>query len=394
MLDHDGDRHLCTICGKTYKLQKYLATHMNQEHDAPHKCKYCGLKFHELPKFDEHENLHTIAAQPFTCVLCETIVSNTMELRHHVEKVHSVNPNICDICGKRFCTQRVLLEHKNIHDPSFVGHKCQECGFVFTNKYGLQRHMPKHTNEKKFVCSLCGLAFKYNAALVLHKRRHNQEYRYQCNVCDRKFLTGHFLKHHEQSHSDIRSYVCPLCGKGFKTHANLLQHSYTHMPDRVKKKRIRSRPKKKVEEEDEEEGNPSEQEMNSKPKAKRQRRGKSPPKRKGKRKASQIYDDDSSSESMDSAEEYEETPDASASRTPQNELLSAVSSIVQNEQYTNAPSVPTLTLHHGHYDMPNLSFQSPVRNEQLGRNQASTCQVPYTAEVEVRSLRHDQLYLN
>ena len=54
-------------------------------------------------------------------------------------------------------------------------HLCNDCGKVFTSRWGLKLHEPVHTGRWKYMCSLCDRGFmetkKFNAHVLGHKRK-------------------------------------------------------------------------------------------------------------------------------------------------------------------------------------------------------------------------------
>mmetsp|Transcript_15719 Transcript_15719/g.38774 ORF Transcript_15719/g.38774 Transcript_15719/m.38774 type:complete len:535 (+) Transcript_15719:3-1607(+) len=103
----------------------------------------------------------------------------------------------CDVCGKAFSTNALVMRHKMIHsgDRPFP---CSVCSKRFRQRVHLKKHMRVHTGERPFVCSFCNSNFTQKSTLVGHVRtKHTFERPYQCSHCTRRFPTRNHLRAHE-----------------------------------------------------------------------------------------------------------------------------------------------------------------------------------------------------
>jgi len=104
--------------------------------------------------------------------------------------------------------------------------KCSYCGKCFKLLYYLDRHLVKHTGEKKYQCDECPQLFAYKQDLPRHKKIHRiDRVLFECSdpSCEKSFTTKHALTVHEETHGE--DFVCDLCGKTFSTKQRLKTHT-------------------------------------------------------------------------------------------------------------------------------------------------------------------------
>ncbi|XP_057670681.1 zinc finger protein interacting with ribonucleoprotein K-like isoform X2 [Diorhabda carinulata] len=113
--------------------------------------------------------------------------------------------------------------------------KLWECGFckkMFHYQYMLMRHLPTHTNERKFQCLTCGKAFRQMSTLSQHRvihsterpKTHTDPKPHRCHLCPRAFHIKGNLQAHIYTHTNEIRYKCDVCGKGFIQMSNLMRH--------------------------------------------------------------------------------------------------------------------------------------------------------------------------
>ncbi|XP_056629812.1 zinc finger protein 143-like [Diorhabda sublineata] len=120
--------------------------------------------------------------------------------------------------------------------------KLWECGFckkMFHYQYMLMRHLPTHTNERKFQCLTCG-----KGNLQAHIYTHTNEIRYKCDVCGKGFIQmSNLMRHRVKIHqrTDKFNSVSQACDELFPK-MDILKHreeygyklftpSLSHSPD-------------------------------------------------------------------------------------------------------------------------------------------------------------------
>lgn len=236
---HPSETFLCEFCSKKYCSANYLAKHVATCHTQQH-CDFCNFGFETVQELEAHEELHKKCEQPFQCVLCDQVLTNSSNLRRHVIVSHTDKHVVCEICGGKFMSASHMKKHHKIHQEGYVGHKCGVCGYTFSRASALKHHMLKHSKTKSFTCEICGKGFTYQSGLTVHLASHQVERKFICKICGKGFSAKCFLMRHEEIHSGTSAYECPTCGKKFKTRNSLSQHVTTHLPkDPNKKPRVR-----------------------------------------------------------------------------------------------------------------------------------------------------------
>ncbi|XP_055864843.1 zinc finger protein 236-like [Biomphalaria glabrata] len=181
----------CTICSKTFQLQRYLNAHL------------------------------------------ET---------HSSEQTHPTEDFKCTICSKTFQLQRYLKAHLKIHSgkqrrPTDV-FKCTICSKTFQFQRYLNAHLKIHTSEQthsthNFKCTICSKTFLLRGYLNAHLKTHSSERMMQCDHCKQRFKTIRTLKKHLKNkhvHGETNSttFLCSICNKQFRARRYLTNHLKTH----------------------------------------------------------------------------------------------------------------------------------------------------------------------
>ena len=119
------------------------------------------------------------------CTLCNRKFKFNSELKKHVKRIHSMIKDFnCDDCGKRFCSNPDLTQHKQTHSEEKF--PCHICGMRLARKANLIGHIKRaHTKTAKTApkavesgteltpCDVCGKVFNHRRNYRLHfKRRH------------------------------------------------------------------------------------------------------------------------------------------------------------------------------------------------------------------------------
>lgn len=211
-------RHRCNFCNRFYPNRKRLNDHIQVNHvDIPEadllECRMCGKKFKIQSYLETHiRNIHTDNPmnhrRHVSCSQCGKVLKSTIALKNH-EALHASSalpdevfkPFQCDKCGLRFRLKSYVFNHiHNVHLKN--KYKCDICNLGFYKRYELEDHYRMHTNERPIVCEFegCGKTFARAKNYQIHQRVHTGERPYACEFCDRTFQ--HFIdrKRHTMSH--------------------------------------------------------------------------------------------------------------------------------------------------------------------------------------------------
>ncbi|XP_036953016.1 gastrula zinc finger protein XlCGF42.1-like [Acanthopagrus latus] len=121
--ERDNDQHartggaqcVCTICGKSFKIRKYLQIHRKIHTGVkPHSCKYCGREFVCGSSLKRHLRVHT-GEKPYECRLCGKRFRVSTTLRVHYRIHTGEKPFKCETCEREFTTSSNLKQHMALH---------------------------------------------------------------------------------------------------------------------------------------------------------------------------------------------------------------------------------------------------------------------------------------
>ncbi|KAF7270616.1 hypothetical protein GWI33_016412 [Rhynchophorus ferrugineus] len=121
---------------------------------------------------------------------------------------------------------------KDVDGKNVKTFECGICGKEFGHQYTLMRHLPTHTDERKYHCATCGKSFRQMSTLSQHKAIHSTERPYICEVCNKNFNRVSTLISHRKTHSNVKPHCCHICEKSFHQKGNLRNHIFTHTNER------------------------------------------------------------------------------------------------------------------------------------------------------------------
>ena len=202
----------CGICKKTFSSLRYLKLH-HKVHETEHKCKYCGKIFRYNCLMLTHvNNIHENPGS-FKCGVCQVGFNSKSGLRTH-QRVHNKN------CLKPFKCSK--CDFSTDHNPTFKRHlktheriieKCDKCNTILSKN---------RAHDCRLDCQFCGKLFKSYSKTAEHiKKCHADETErsfYECDICGLKLRYKTFLMQHmELKHPDGKNeaFTCDLDGKIF-----------------------------------------------------------------------------------------------------------------------------------------------------------------------------------
>nr|XP_033333837.1 zinc finger protein 729-like [Megalopta genalis] len=221
-------RHKCAECPKTFRLRRYLATHVERIHrQQVYDCSVCDYKSNNKGTLKNHYiRLHT-SNYNFACDVCGKQFKIKKALNHHVKQNHSdAPPIVCDVCGHFSKNLHALKAHMKYrhYKPEFV---CRICRRGMTTQENLEQHLTWHETREKVLCPTCGKRFR-GRDLDSHMRVHTGVKPFPCPVCGKSFRRQTAQEQHVLIHTGKRPYVCDICGQAFAQKPGLICHRKRH----------------------------------------------------------------------------------------------------------------------------------------------------------------------
>ncbi|KAG5328539.1 ZN557 protein, partial [Acromyrmex charruanus] len=229
MFKHSNSRpHKCTICSKGFKTSAYLSRHM-EIHDEPaqlHACTLCEFKARTKPYLKIHYIRKHTEDYNYSCEQCGKMFKVQSDYTTHM-KDHDTESCVCDICGTSYPSKSSLYFHKHYkHKTKIKEFECQVCRKRFKTQKNLDSHAELH--KMKYVCEQCGMEFKFKYGLTKHLRTHSGEKSYLCAICGKTFGCLSSQKIHLLTHVGERPYVCDICGQSFTQRSPMMLHRKKH----------------------------------------------------------------------------------------------------------------------------------------------------------------------
>lgn len=229
MFKHSNSRpHKCAICSKGFKTSAYLSRHM-EIHDEPaqlHACTLCDFKARTKPYLKIHYIRKHTEDYNYNCEQCGKMFKVQSDYTTHM-KDHDTESCVCDICGTSYPSKSSLYFHKHYkHKTKVKEFECQICRKRFKTQKNLDNHAELH--KMKYVCEQCGMEFKFKYGLTKHLRTHSGEKSYLCAICGKTFGCLSSQKIHLLTHVGERPYVCDICGQSFTQRSPMMLHRKKH----------------------------------------------------------------------------------------------------------------------------------------------------------------------
>lgn len=285
----------CDICQMTFSEKALLEKH-HRRHNTEKKftdevkcsqseklqnlkCYKCEKEFLKKDHLEEHCRSHCIKKE-FDCdeyivpysskgrKILPSYKALNMDKTDHSLKFLLEKPNLtqtekkksekywtCEVCQRKFYSQRTLNDHKHIHLGSFP-HVCNICSKGFARLDHLKRHYQIHSKVSKtkecskkalnirnstksvssYVCDVCSKEFARKDHLKRHYVIHTRvslkklpsDPSYFCEFCSKEFTRPDHLYDHYQTHSGQKPWRCEVCGSNYRHKTNFIKHQQTH----------------------------------------------------------------------------------------------------------------------------------------------------------------------
>ncbi|XP_076061809.1 uncharacterized protein LOC143037451 [Oratosquilla oratoria] len=259
-------KNVCEVCQKSFSNKRELIRHCRGEHqslpqnislDKEYKCEKCDHVFNRPSLLKHHLLLHN-GIKPLECQLCNKQFSHRRGLRKHLnsflhehtlltsnlKQEHAYDsrqncPFICEFCGVKFKTRRMLYRHCHLSHKNTGYLKCPHCDYKTKTNNSLKRHVELHTESRQFICEMCGSSFHALGTLKDHHNFvHSDERNHVCATCSKSFKNKSSLRRHMRIHSDKRPYECH-CGTGYKRLSHLKRHMAASHNEAMKSRAVK-----------------------------------------------------------------------------------------------------------------------------------------------------------
>ena len=221
--EENGKKFLCSLCPTTCLTKHLLKQHITVVHEK---------------------------LMQYLCTQCGKYCITKGQLNAHVKKVHEKDPNevkmfTCKICQKEFKTKHELNNHKLVVHEGITPIICPECPMGFARMINLKNHLNYVHTEKKFDCDKCGSKFKTKGVLNTHIKNVHENTGLRphvCPHCEKTFRTKRSKDTHvkevhnifEPNHqlyrkrltvaSESLERTCPHCNQTLKNKYFLKKH--------------------------------------------------------------------------------------------------------------------------------------------------------------------------
>ncbi|XP_030036546.2 gastrula zinc finger protein XlCGF17.1 [Manduca sexta] len=158
------------------------------------------------------------------CEYCHKILTSKLSIRNHY-KIHTGFDVVCEHCGKKFITRRLLLMHCRAKHGYEKTDKCSYCDYRASNAEQVKIHERLHTGERPYVCKECNAGFHRKSSYLQHVAIHLPEKTVQCDQCSARFKSVTLMRIHKSRHRPPQySFKCRVCDNSFARRRNVARH--------------------------------------------------------------------------------------------------------------------------------------------------------------------------
>ena len=233
--DEKGEGTSQTKIGDMGKLKTNSVRKETSQIRKPYRvCDRCG-KILYWSSYWRHMRKHAeengvLLGSRHLCNVCGRTFREKVDLKLHLLRFHSKErPYKCDIgnCTKAFIRSTLLKIHQNTVHKNLTPFQCKQCLQSFKRNECLMVHMRnQHASKLEKTCTTCGEYFNQHMNLVYHIKAHKDPGVLVCKVCDKEYKLKSSLDKHVASHRS--SMECEVCGEEFSRKSYLLQHQWKH----------------------------------------------------------------------------------------------------------------------------------------------------------------------
>ena len=282
--DDSMERFQCKECHRIFKSSKVAYCHFYEVHrEKKFKCHLCNKCFPYKFKLNKHTKLcdgimktktfgksrikdveykeifDEDGKKLFQCCKCEKVFERSINILHHIYKVHREKKFKCEKCNKMFAFKSNMerhiqicdgilrirkangsmksrikdVEYKEIFDED--GKKifqCCKCEKVFEKSVLVLHHIYKIHRDKKFKCDKCNKMFAFKSDMERHAQKCDGTFRVRITngICNRSKEVNYKIVLENES----KSFQCNLCKEKFSSRTKFYVHFRNHMEKKYK----------------------------------------------------------------------------------------------------------------------------------------------------------------
>ena len=224
--DHEGIRHNCLQCLKSFPSRQGVWQHVKTVHErVQYHCDrdQCSYSSTRKDRRDHHiEKVHSEGAleekkqkmskPPVPCPACDRVFDSKLAMKYHYRSKHEGVRYPCHLCDYKATQIGSLRKHINvIHEG--VRHQCNLCKHKSHTKTALRMHVESVHEKVRYYCDQedCDFSATNKHDVKIHVKTTHEGLRYPCKHCDYEAKLIGNLKAHIRIKHDLIRYYCDQC---------------------------------------------------------------------------------------------------------------------------------------------------------------------------------------